>query len=214
MMKKILFLCVSCCIFLVGCKGTGILLMPSKDDSVNEKFVCSSAFLNGYWLGKYEKSKVEIDVKPDNNKEKSCSADIWIYDKDKKQPLIPVKMIAFQVKEDKYVLFVADIGEIVKRGHYSNISNGFLYPVMKIFKLTQPEPNKLSFQEVIFTKKVDKNKIVKLDSAMKMWGDNSNTIYGTSTEIISYLEKGKYSLSDKNILTKRVETIEKTVKKK
>jgi len=210
---KLMLLCISCVILLVGCNGTGILMMPSKDDPVNKKFQCSSSFLNGYWLGKYEKSKIEVDVKPDNNKEKSCSADIWIYDKDKKQPLIPVKMIVFQVKEDKYILFVADIGKMVKQGNYSNISNGFLYPVMKIFKITQMEPNKLSFQEVIFTKKIDKNKTVKLDAAMKMWGENSNMIYGTSTDIISYLQKGKYSLSDKNILTKRVETIGKSRKK-
>ena len=57
---KLIFLCMSCCILLSGCKGTGILMMPSKDDPVNNKFKCSSAFLSGYWIGKYEKSKIEI----------------------------------------------------------------------------------------------------------------------------------------------------------
>lgn len=211
---KFMFLSVSCCILLVGCKGTGILLMPSKDDPVNSKVQCSSEFLNGYWTGLYEKSKVEINVKPDGDKKKSCSADIWIYDKDKKQLLIPMKVIAFKVKEDKYVLFTADIGKMIKQGDYSPVSNGFLYPVMKIFKVNQPEQNKLSYQEVIFTRKVGKDKVVKLDSAMKMWGENSNMIYATSTEIISYLENGKYQLSEKSTVTKSIETSEKAVKKK
>ena len=167
---KFMFLCVSCCVLLTGCKGTGILLMPSKDDPVNSKVQCSSEFLNGYWTGLYEKSKVEINVKPDGDKKESCSVDIWIYDKDKKQRLIPMKVIAFKVKEDKYVLFTADIGKMIKQGDYSPVSNGFLYPVMKIFKVSQPEQNKLSYQEVIFTKKVGKDKVVKLDSSMKMWG--------------------------------------------
>ena len=199
---KLILLCMSCCILLSGCKGTGILMMPSKDDPVNNKFKCSSTFLSGYWNGKYEKSRIEIDVKQDNNKEKSCSVNVWIYDKDKKQALVPAKIIAFEVKENKYVLFVADIGEIMKRGSYSPMSGGFLYPVMKIFMVAEQKQDKLSFQEVIFTQKIEKNKIVKLDPSMKMWGDNSNMIYGTSSEIISYLQKGKYKLSSKNILTK------------
>lgn len=206
---KLMLLCMSCCILLFGCKGTGILMMPSKDDAINKKFKCSSAFLNAYWLGKYEKSKIEIDVKQDDNKEKSCSVSIWIYDKNKKQALIPAKIIVFAVKGNKYVLFVADIGEIVKRGAYSPMSNGFLYPVMKIFMLAEQKQNKLSFQEVIFTQKTKKDKIIKLDPEMKMWGDNSNIIYGTSSEIISYLQKGKYKLSSKNILTKRSKAIKK-----
>ncbi len=210
---KFMLLCVSCCILLTGCKGTGILLIPSKDDPVNNKFKCSSAFLNGYWLGAYEKSKIEIDVKPDKNKDNPCNADIWIYDKDKKQLLIPMKIVTFKVKEDKYILFIANIEEIVKRSDYSAFSMGFLYPVMKIFKITQTEQNKLSYQEVIFTKKDGKEKIVKLDSAMNMWGNNSNMIYGTSSEIISYLQNGKYQLSEKNMVIKRNETPEKYVKK-
>jgi len=209
-----MFLCVSCSIFLVGCKGTGILLMPSKEDPVNSKLKCSSAFLNGYWAGKYEKSKVEIEVKPDANNKESCNMAIWIYDKDKKQPIIPMKAIVFQVKEDKYVLLSPNIGKMLKKDNYSEISMGFLYPVMKIFKVIQPKPDKLSYQEVIFTRKEGKNKLVKLDPSMKMWGENSNTIYGTSTEIISYLENGKYQLSSKNMMEKRSEAPEKTVKKK
>jgi hypothetical protein len=206
---KLIFLCISCCIFLGGCKGTGILMMPSQGDAINKKFKCSSAFLNGYWLGTYEKSKIEIDIKQDDKKGASSSIAICIYDKDKKQPLIPAKIIVFQVKKGKYILFVADIGEIVKRGGYNPMSNGFLYPVMKIFKIVPLKKNKLSFKEVIFTQKVEKDKIVKLDPGMKMWGDNSNTIYGTSTEIISYLQKDKYRLSPKTILTKRSKAMKK-----
>ena len=134
--------------------------------------------------------------------------------KTKKQLLIPMKVIAFKVKEDKYVLFTADIGKIIKQGDYSPISNGFLYPVMKIFKVNQPEQNKLSYREVIFTKKVGKGKVVKLDSAMKMWGENSNMIYATSTEIISYLENGKYQLSEKSTVSKRIEAPEKPAEAK
>ena len=211
---RLMFLCAVCGIVLIGCKGTGILMVPSKNELVNQKFKCSSAFLSGYWIGKYEKSKVEIDVRQDKNKDNPCIVDIWIYDKDKKEPLIPMRMLAFQIKENKYVLFVADIEKIVKRSDYSAFSTLFLYPVMKIFKVNQPEQNKLSYQEVIFTKKVGKNKVVKLDSAMKMWGDNSNMLYGTSTEIISYLENGKYQLSEKSTVSKRIETLKKTVKKK
>jgi hypothetical protein len=187
--------------------------MPSKGDLENSKLACPSAFLGGYWIGVYEKSKIEMNVKPDGDKKESCSADIWIYDKDKKQLMIPMKLITFKVKEDKYVLFSADIGKMVKQGNYSPVSNGFLYPVMKIFKITQPDQNKLSYQEVIFTKKEGKDKIVKLDSAMKMWGDNSNMIYGTSTEIINYLQKGKYQLSKKNTVSKSGESPKKKVKK-
>ena len=212
---KFMFFCVSCCILLAGCKGTGILLMPSKDDPVNNKYKCSSAFLHGSWDGLYEKSKVEITVKPDGeDKQEDCRAEIWIYDKDKKQPLIPMKLIAFQVKEYKYLLFVADIEKILGKDNYSGVSFVFLYPVIKLFKVTQTEPEKLSYQEVIFTKKVGKGKVVKLDSSMKMWGDNSNMLYGTSTEIISYLQNGKYSLSDRNVLTKRIEAPEKPVEAK
>ena len=199
---KFILLYVSCCVLLVGCKGTGILMMPSKDNPFNSKFKCSSAFINGYWIGKYEKSKIEIDIKADNNKNNPCSADIWIYDKDKKQPIIPMNVIPFRIKEDKYVLLCPTIDKMVKKGNYSDISLGFLYPVMKIFKVTESGPDKLSYQEVIFTKKEGKDKTVKLDPSMKMWGDNSNTLYGTSTEIIGYLEKGKYQLSEKSELMK------------
>ena len=212
---KFMFLSVSCGVLLAGCKGTGILLMPSKDDPVNNKYKCSSAFLHGSWDGLYEKSKVEITVKPDGgDKQEDCRVDIWIYDKDKKQPLIPMKLIAFQVKEYKYLLFVADIEKILEKDNYSGVSFVFLYPVMKLFKVTQMKPEKLSYQEVIFTKKVGKGEVVKLDPAMKMWGDNSNMLYGTSTEIISYLENGKYQLSEKSTVSKRIETLKKTVKKK
>ena len=41
---KFMFVCVACWILLAGCKGTGILLMPSKDDPVNSKVQCSSEF--------------------------------------------------------------------------------------------------------------------------------------------------------------------------
>jgi hypothetical protein len=46
-----------------------------------------------------------------------------------------------------------------------------------------------------------------------MWGDNSNMIYGTSTEIINYLQKGKYQLSKKNTVSKSGESPKKKVKK-
>jgi hypothetical protein len=127
---------------------------------------------------------------------------VWIYDKDKKQPMIPMKVCILAIKENKYVIFMADMEKIMKNGGYSDLSNGFLYPVMKIFKITQPGPDKLALQEVIFTKKVDKEKVVALDSKMKMWGENSNVIYGTSSEIVSYLEAGKYELSKETVLTK------------
>ena len=206
---KAVFLCISCCIILSGCQGTGILLMPSEDASVGDKFKCSSAFLDGSWLGTYEKSKIEIDIKQNKHKRESCSATVWIYDKKKKKSLIPVELIAFQIKKNKYVLLVADLKKIVKRGDYSDQSLFLLYPIIKIFKLNELKNKKLSFQDVIFTKKVGKDKIVKLDPMMKMWGDNSNTIYGTSTEIISYLQTGKYRLSGETILTKTNEVIEK-----
>lgn len=201
---KLLFLC---CLFWGGCKGTGILMMPSKDDIVNSKLKCSSTFLNGFWLGTYEKSKIELDIKQDKDKGESCSMTVWIYEKKKKQPLIPTKIIAFQIKKSKYILLVADIGKIAKRGDYSSMSHGLLYPVMKLFRVAQLKKNKLSFREVIFTKKIEKDKIVKLSPSMKMWGNNSNTIYGTSTEIISYLQTGKYRLSPKTVLTKRNDTL-------
>lgn len=210
---KFMFLCISCWVLLTGCKGTGILMMPSKEDPVNVKYKCSNAFLNGYWVGAYEKSKLEIKVKPGKQEKSPCRADIWIYDKNKKQLIIPMILIPLQVKEDKYVLLLADIGEMMKKGDYSPVSNGFLYPVMKIFKVSQPEPGKLSYQEVIFTKKEGKDKIVKLDTSMKMWGDNSNMLYGTSSEIFSYLEDGKYQLSEKSTVTKQNEAPEKAVKK-
>jgi hypothetical protein len=81
------------------------------------------------------------------------------------------------------------------------MSGGLLYPVMKLFKV-QKAGDTLKIQEVIFTKKEGKDKVVKLDPAMKMWGSNSNTIYGSSTEIINFLQKGKYRLSKEIIFQK------------
>jgi len=51
------------------------------------------------------------------------------------------------------------------------MSNGFLYPVMKIFKIVPLKGNKLSFQEVIFTQKVEKDKIVKIGSRYENVGE-------------------------------------------
>ncbi|MDD5599899.1 MAG: hypothetical protein PHV82_18290 [Victivallaceae bacterium] len=191
-------------ILLSGCKGTGILLVPSKDDVINSKLRSSSAFLDGFWQGKYEDSKVEAEVVQDKGRDESCSVTVWIYDKDKKLPMIPMRVFVFAVKDDKYVIFLADAEKLVKGNNYSPFSGGFLYPVMKIFKLTQPEPDKLSLQEIIFTKKLDKEKVVTLSPNMKMWGENSNMIYGTSSEVVAYLEAGKYELSKETVLTKAV----------
>lgn len=115
--------------------------------------------------------------------------------------MIPVKSVALTVQKEKYALFVADTGKLIKQGNYSPISGGLLYPVMKLFKI-QVTNDTLKAQEVIFTKKEGKDKVVKLDPAMKMWGSNSNTIYGSSTEIIGFLQKGKYILSKEIIFQK------------
>ncbi|MFA7184054.1 MAG: hypothetical protein WC082_04135 [Victivallales bacterium] len=191
-------------ILLSGCKGTGILMMPSKDDIINSKLKSSSAFLEGFWRGKYEDSKVEAEVVRNKGKNESCSATIWIYDKDKKLPLIPIKLFVLAAKSGEFVIFLADTGKLFKDNNYNPLSGGFLYPVTKIFKLTRSGPGKLSLQEVIFTKKLGKDKLVTLSSDMKMWGENSNMIYGTSSEVVAYLEAGKYELSKETVLTKAV----------
>lgn len=198
-------LLVFAAILLSGCKGTGILLVPSKGDIVSDKLTSSVAFLDGFWQGKYEDSKVEVEAEQDKGKDKSSGVTVWIYDKDKKQPMLPMKVFVIAVKENKYVIFLPDMEKLMKSGGYSPVSNGFLYPVMKIFKLTQAGPDKLSLQEVIFTKKDDQDKVVTLSPEMKMWGENSNMIYGTSSAIVGYLEAGQYELSKETVLTKTAE---------
>ena len=188
-------------LFWFGCQGTGILMMPSSDDKANEKYRRSPAYMSGKWNGKYGKSKVEIDASMSSPEAEAIDLKIWITDKEKRQAMIPVKSIALAVKKDKYALFVADTGTLIKQGNYSPMSGGLLYPVMKLFKL-ETVGNTLKVQEVIFTKKEGKDKVVKLDPAMKMWGSNSNTIYGSSTEIINFLQEGKYRLSKEIIFKK------------
>lgn len=189
------------CIFWCGCQGTGILMMPSPDDKVNEKYRRSPAYMSGKWNGKYGESQVEIDAGMSSPEAEAIDLKIWITDKKKKQAMIPVKSLVLAVGKDKYALFVADTGKLIKQGNYSPMSGGLLYPVMKLFKV-QKAGDTLKIQEVIFTKKEGKDKVVKLDPAMKMWGSNSNTIYGSSTEIINFLQKGKYRLSKEIIFQK------------
>ena len=189
------------CILWFGCRGTGILMMPSPDDKANEKYRRSPAYMSGKWNGNYGKSKVEIDATMSTPETEAIDLKIWITDKEKRQAMIPVKSIALTVKKEKYALLVADTGKLIKQGNYSPMSGGLLYPVMKLFKI-QATADTLKVQEVMFTKKEGKDKIIKLDPAMKMWGNNSNTIYGSSSEIISCLQKGKYLLSKEIIFQK------------
>ncbi|MDD5728206.1 MAG: hypothetical protein PHV59_06560 [Victivallales bacterium] len=203
-MKKSFILCS---LFLLpvlwsGCRGTGILLMPSADDAVNEKYRRSPVYLGGRWTGNYNKSGIEADARAGDAKNQDLDLTVRICDKDKKQRLIPVKAIAFAVKDDNYVLFGADAGQLIKQGNYHPMSGGLLYPVMKIFKIQVRDADTLEVYEVIFTKNADKDKIVKLDPSMKIWGVNSNTLYGTSTEILGFLEKGAFRLSDAIVLKK------------
>ena len=189
------------CIFWLGCQGTGILMMPSPDDKTNEKYRRSPAYMSGKWNGKYGKSQVEIDASMSSPEAEAIDLKIWITDKEKKQAMIPVKSVILAVGKNKYALFVADTGKLIKQGNYSPMSGGLLYPVMKLFKV-QAAGDTLKVQEVIFTKKEGKDKVVKLDPAMKMWGSNTNTIYGSSTEIIGFLQEDKYRLSKEIIFKK------------
>jgi hypothetical protein len=157
--------------------------------------------MSGKWNGKYGESQVEIDAGMSSPEAEAIDLKIWITDKKKKQAMIPVKSLVLAVGKDKYALFVADTGKLIKQGNYSPMSGGLLYPVIKLFKV-QTAGDTLKIQEVIFTKKEGKDKVVKLDPAMKMWGSNSNTIYGSSTEIINFLQKGKYRLSKEIIFQK------------
>jgi hypothetical protein len=184
--------------------------MPSKDDALNNKYICSSDFLKGSWNGKYEKSPIKLTASRSDAKNEVLDLKVWIHDKneDKEQALIPVKIIPLKINDNTFVLLMPDIGALIKEGNYNAMSSGFLYPVMKIFKISKAETEKLTFQEVIFTKKAEKDKTVKLSPEMKMWGENSNMLYGTSTEITDYLKDGKYRLSEETVLNKVKEPTE------
>lgn len=200
---KMMFLSIVCCTLFAGCQGTGILVLLTEEPKTTN-LNSQSESLCGHWTGTYEKTKIELDVKQSKNKEEPLDVKMFAYNKDKKQPLIPLNIIIFQEKENKYAACYADVDELVKQGDYYFISNFLLYPVMKLYKIAELENKQLSVQEVIFTQKSEKDNkeiFTKLDPSMKTIGD-TNMLYGTPNEILGYLRTGKYQLSPATILKK------------
>ena len=200
---KLMFLSIVCCTLFAGCQGTGILVLLTEEPKTTNLNSQSGA-LCGHWTGTYEKTKIELDVKQAKNQEEPIDVTMFAYNKNKKQPLVPLNIIIFQEKESKYVACFPDIDELVKKGDYYFISNFLLYPIVKLYKITEQGNKQLSVQEVIFTqksKKDNKETFAKLDPAMKIIG-NTNMLYGTPNEILGYLRAGKYQLSPATILTK------------
>ena len=196
---RLTLMCLFCCVLLAGCKGTGVLLMPVKDDALEKEHRCSPVFMKGDWKGHYGKNKIELSAKPADKDQNSLDLTVWVQNKKKKNAMIPFMVLAFKVEKDTFALCAANIAQLLDKGKYDLMSGGFLYPVMKIFKVTQRDKN-LVVQEVIFTEKGKENKLKKLDPAMKMWGENSNMLYGKPRDIVEFIKKGKFKLSEEIVL--------------